>query len=50
MKGVHATRAAGAAAFSLALAPTGPVALFGEAKVTELIAVLQQIRETAEVV
>jgi len=31
------------------VAPTGPVALFGEAKVTELVAVLRRIRETAEV-
>jgi len=30
------------------VAPTGPVALFGEAKVTELVAVLRRIRETAE--
>ncbi len=29
-------------------APTGPVALFGDAKANELVAVLRRIRETAE--
>ena len=31
------------------VAPTGPVALFGDVKVNELVAVLRRIRETAEV-
>jgi len=31
------------------VAPTGPVALFGDAKANELVAVLRRIRETAEV-
>ena len=30
------------------VAPTGPVALFGDAKANELVAVLRRIRETAE--